>query len=363
MRLFGSSPRWRVFGGLFLLLVLSLAGAAWFKGGDLVGWYCVRRLSQADDADVQMAWQARLHRFGKAALPAVLAGLRQPDPQGCARIGAALKTFPAEQAEPRQVAANLAEAFAQFSPAGQEEACGLFVDWVRGRSDDALLPLAAGMLNAAAQVKECEVHASALRLAEVVGSGVEVRAACRELIATCLRDGNAHNQIVAVRLSQDANFDLLVQVVPLLNDPKPEVRQAALLALGPAPEVLATDDLLLWLHDPDPAVRKLCETALRGRGLPDKHVQLGRFLTDAKPAQRLQVLNLLKQSDLEPGIWLRRLSHDRVPAVRAAAVRAAAEQPFIDLADRLEQMAQDDPSPTVRQLARFYVNTAKPASR
>jgi hypothetical protein len=71
----------------------------------------------------------------------------------------------------------------------------------------------------------------------------------------------------------------------------------------------------------------------------------------------LQVLEQLRQAnDLEPGVWLRRLSHDPVPAVRAAAARAAGENDQVDLSDRLTQMAQSDPSPTVRQLARYYLS-------
>jgi hypothetical protein len=41
--------------------------------------------------------------------------------------------------------------------------------------------------------------------------------------------------------------------------------------------------------------------------------------------------------------------------VRAAAVRAAGEEQQVDFSDRLTQMAQNDPSPTVRQLAQYYL--------
>jgi hypothetical protein len=73
---------------------------------------------------------------------------------------------------------------------------------------------------------------------------------------------------------------------------------------------------------------------------------------------RLQVIDQLRYAhDLEPGVWLRRLSHDPAPAVRAAAVRAAAERHTVHLTDRLEQMAQNDPCPTVRQLAKYYLSS------
>ena len=43
--------------------------------------------------------------------------------------------------------------------------------------------------------------------------------------------------------------------------------------------------------------------------------------------------------DLDPAIWLRRLSHDPSPAVRAVAICAASDKEAVDLSDRLDQMA------------------------
>jgi HEAT repeats len=96
--------------------------------------------------------------------------------------------------------------------------------------------------------------------------------------------------------------------------------------------------------------------ALRGRGLRPEHIKLGRILTDPSPVVRLQVLDYLgRASDLDAGIWLRRLSHDPSPAVRAAAMRAMSQQTAVNLTDRIDQMARNDPSPTVCVLARYYL--------
>ncbi len=65
--------------------------------------------------------------------------------------------------------------------------------------------------------------------------------------------------------------------------------------------------------------------------------------------------HLGRQGDLDPGVWLRRLSQDSAAAVRAAAVRAAGAYPQVDLSDRLREMAQQDPSETVRQNAQYYL--------
>jgi hypothetical protein len=155
-------------------------------------------------------------------------------------------------------------------------------------------------------------------------------------------------------------MDLLEQVVSMLNDPEAEVRRAALLVIGPATRDVAPDECLLpCLHDPDPEVRRLCEVALSGRGLSPEFLELGRLLTDPRPTMRLQVLDHLQHSP-DPGLWLRRLSHDTSPAVRVAAMRAMTQQPFLDLSDRIDQMARSDPSPTVCQLARFYLTCPRP---
>jgi hypothetical protein len=135
-----------------------------------------------------------------------------------------------------------------------------------------------------------------------------------------------------------------------------------MLAVSNSDELIATDDLLSWLHDPDPEVRTLCETALRGRNLDEKHLKLGRLITDARPAVRLEVLRSLRSAtDLEPGVWLHRLSHDPAPAVRAAAVRAATESFSVNLTDRIRQIAQADPNDTVRQIARHYLSYQQPS--
>jgi hypothetical protein len=135
-----------------------------------------------------------------------------------------------------------------------------------------------------------------------------------------------------------------------------------MVAVADWPEVIHTDNLLIWLHDSDAEVRKRCEQALQTekRGLSRRYIRMGRLVTDPRWEVRLSVLDHLETAqDLDAGTWLRRLSHDTSPAVRAAAIRAAAENDTVDLSDRLDQMARDDPSPTVSSLARHYLQTRK----
>jgi HEAT repeat protein len=211
----------------------------------------------------------------------------------------------------------------------------------------------------AAAVPASDVHALALAAAEVLigqlDTSPESSPPIRELVRACYQDLDKANRLKALHLSRRPSLELTNAAVVLLNDPDADVRAGAMLTVGTSDTAICTDDLLHWLHDPDPEVRRLCEKALRTRGLPDAHLRLGRIVSDAHAESRLQVFELLKEtSDLDEGVWLRRLSHDASPAVRAAAVRAAGEQGLMSLSDRLQQMSQNDPSPTVRQLAQFY---------
>jgi hypothetical protein len=212
-----------------------------------------------------------------------------------------------------------------------------------------------------------QVQGAALKVCAAVLAQPEHAEAIRpaqDLVRSALHSPSADNRLVAVRLALNTGMDLLEQVTALLGDPEVDVRRAALLVVGPAREVVPDECLLPSLHDADPEVRRLCEEALGGRGLRPEYVELGRLLTDPRPSNRLQVLDHLHRSgDLDPGLWLRRLSHDPSPAVRVAAMRAMTQMPYVDLSDRLDQMARSDPSPTVCQLARYYLSCPPAAKR
>jgi HEAT repeat protein len=185
----------------------------------------------------------------------------------------------------------------------------------------------------------------------------QTRELCGDMVAHALTQPAEEVRVKAVAILM-ARPDLgpPAAVVDRLGDPSAAVRRAAMLAVGPSRNLIADDDLLRWLHDPDAEVRRLCETALRSRGLRTQDVRMGRLLTDARPNVRLELLPYLRRDmDLDVSTWLRRLTLDPAPAVRAGAVRAAAEQQVAGLADRLAQMAGTDPDPTVRENARYYL--------
>lgn len=360
-------------GRMKVLLFVScvvLAGFAWVYRNQLIARYYVHGLVRATESE-QEVWAERLARLDADAVAALVSCFRGEGTPGCARAEACLATSVKRwgAADPRTAALadRLASSFSRFTPAGQQSVLRLehvLGQLVQGTSAPAaVVRSAAATLLQAAHAADAGVHGAALELAASrLGRAKtpDMVQACRELARACLRDESAGNRARALRLALLPGVDLRNEVVALLHDSEPEIRRVAMLEVGPLPDLVPKDDLLPWLHDPDTDVRQICEAALRGRGLSDLQIKLGRLVTDNRPAIRLQLVDQLRHnSDVEPGVWLRRLSHDRVPAVRAAVVRVSASETAVDLSDRLEQMAQGDPSPTVRQLARFYLSCRK----
>jgi HEAT repeat protein len=244
------------------------------------------------------------------------------------RVGAALaavaESWPADDSRHAALAQDLVEAFPTMSAVGQQ--------WTLDFATARIRQGQSAMISAARQL---------------VGSG--------------LKSAAAEVRVRAVRLAMRPELSQLEPLLPLLKDAVPEVRRACVLALGPARSLIADDDLLPVLHDADSEVQRLVKTALRSRGLSERDVILGKLLTDARASERLKLLAMLRDdTEHDLGVWLRRLSHDPSPAVRAAAARAAGEAQVIQLHDRLMQMAQSDPDLTVRPIARFHLDQLQP---
>jgi hypothetical protein len=355
-----------IFGVLLTGLVVG-AGATWLERARLRTWYYLRGLRQASDEGRQ-AWIERLAQLDARALPGLLDYLRRDDLKSCANSAQAMigiaKDWPEGDARLFELADKLAAAFGTRSPAGQLAVLEVQAFLLRTREHDtgfARLVSSAGRVVAeAARQPNANVRRCALAQARSLlesGNEPSLLECCGKIVSACLHDDASATRIDAIRLAMRPDLGLLDQVVPLLNDADAEVRRGAILAVGTVPAAISTDELLCWLHDPDQEVRLLCEEALRSRGLQEQHLKLGRFMTDGRPEARLQVLDLLRRSnDLDPGTWLRRMSHDSSPAVRAAVVRAATDQSTGSLRDRLEEMAQNDPSQTVRQIAQYYLS-------
>jgi hypothetical protein len=353
-----------------LALVVAAAVVAWLERNPLLTWYTLHRLTGANEADRE-AWAEQTAALDEAAVPGLIARLTCPEEGVCANIEAAVlhlaTRWGTQDERTARFSGFLADGFPRMSAPGRRVVLRAQAAWL-SQCPAAEAP-AAGMVLAAARAvalaargNDGGVRREALRVTEEMlrrANGEETLGGCRELLQACLQDSEAPNRCRAIVLAQNPLIGLMEQITPLLGDPVPEVRREAMAATRSAPEaVVQTDHLLRWLHDPDDDVRRLCEAVLRSRGMTEEHLKLGRLLTDARASVRLQVLDYLHpNSGLEPGVWLRLLSVDAEPAVRVAAVRAAAGHPQVDLSDRIDQMAQSDPSPTVCQLARYYLSS------
>jgi hypothetical protein len=289
--------------------------------------YAGYRFRTASTADDRAKWAGRLVALGDAGGPYLMTPFRAGDEAGCAAVVGVLKgrlaglppTDPAYAAGCRPIL----DGFGSFSDAGKA----------------ALVEVVPELLN-------CPDPDAAVR--------------CRDAVRAGLAATSADGRVRAVRLALRPEIALLADVVPLLNDPEPAVRRAALLAVGPVPEgsaeVVGDEELFRCLHDPDPEVRNLCEAALNSRGLDAAQVQLARQLASPDAAERLRLLvDLQRAGDAirDPGPWLERLSRDPDPAVRLGAARVAFERRLM-FAGWLDRMAEADPDPTVRQWAGYY---------
>lgn len=338
--------------GLFLILA-GLGVLGWLRKDRLLAWYYVERLARVTEFE-RDGWVRKTAGLGRAAYPSLVACFQRPRLSSCENARLAACQMIKADADGELIAA-LAEVFPRCSANGQRCALDVARFHVQQHADKA--SAAAPLLIQCVQAGDPEVRLRALSLIESPAKAADddwLRA-CRTMARACLRDATTEIRTRAMRLALRPGIDLIGELVPLLRDPSPEIRRNAIVAVGPMPEAIATDDLLAWLHDEDGEVRRLCEGVLRGRGLQDHHLKMARMITDPRPATRIGVLDYLRQnSDLEPGVWLRRLSRDAAPSVRAATVRFAGEDATFDLSQRLEQMAHDDPSPTIRQLAHYY---------
>lgn len=347
-----------------LFVVLVCSALAWWQREELQAWYYLRGLATASEADRE-AWAERVAALDDAAVPGLLACLAGGDATSCSNAAPALEKlgerWNPEDARRGVLAGRLAEAYPRLPSCGQQTVLRVCAAWVAHGAPMGVVNAASRLPSQVARSDDPAVRGCGLDLVAALlelPNNTALIADCRDLAKACLHDADPGNRRRAVLTAGHPGLGLLEQAAPLLNDPAAEVRRAALRAVGPVTSVISSDGLLHFLHDPDADVRVLCEAILRGRGFQGKHLRLARLITDPRSSVRLQVLEHLEtDTELEPGVWLRRLSVDPAPEVRAAAIRAAAENPVVDLSDRLHQMAETDPSPTVSQLARFYLTS------
>ncbi|MBI3821137.1 MAG: HEAT repeat domain-containing protein [Planctomycetes bacterium] len=366
--IFTNRKTWIALGVLALL-----AGVAFWQRQPVLAWYHVRQLSFAYQENRENCAK-RVADLDEAALPAVLAELRNPDAVVCSNMQYALQLMTTRWgiADPRsqRLVEKLHGTFAEFSPVAQEKVLILLTGMLQLEGPRPLPPgltkYVSEMLVSAEQKEELRA-VSLLLAAELVdcvepGQWVDV---CGTMAERGMQSERPGARVGAMQLLMRAPMrkdkGLMEKAVPLLRDAEPAVRRAALVVLASESDVVREESFLPMLHDDDAETQYLCEMALRKRGLSDDDLKLARMISDRNPATRMHVLrHIPHMPDVNIVEFLRRLSSDPEPAVRAAAVRAAADYPWIDLTQRLREIAERDPSEAVRQNARYYLQMLAP---
>jgi hypothetical protein len=137
-----------------------------------------------------------------------------------------------------------------------------------------------------------------------------------------------------------------------LSDPNFAVRLSVLNAFAMRPTLLTEEAILPLLHDPVAELAGLAEKVLRARGLSPDLIGLGRMVTHAKPNLRASVIPMLmSRTDLDPTVWLLRLTEDPDETVRLRAVEACAGRLTPELVQRLKELRAADDSAAIRAAA------------
>jgi hypothetical protein len=368
---------------LALLTLIALGGIAYWQHRTVLAHYYVRQLAGAY-GDHREEWAKKAASVDDAAVPLVLDNLASSDPIVCGNMSAALfhvaKNAGFSHLRTVELAEQVKGRFAGFSTPGQEKTLlawtRIMQDHQKARGQDGgaeeqdrnAKPLPAPLTKVISSIlieseKQNELRGASLLLAaelvDCVQPGQWVDA-CRAMAERGLGDPLPGTRAAAIQLllrqPMRGDKELLAKVVPLLRDKAAPVRRAALLALAAEADVARDESLLPFLHDDDPEMQEICQMAMRKRGLTDDDLRLARMISDPSPATRVRVvLHFHRLPDLNLSAWLRQLSHDASPLVRAAAVRAAGDYPHVDLAERLRELASTDPDETVRLNAQHYL--------
>jgi hypothetical protein len=328
--------------------------------------------------------------FGpEAPLAAIVAGVREGD--GAALVGLAKRAAPDEAAKGRAMdpaeavgwidaVAGLRVGYSRFSGAGRASAVGatagilarFAVDGTPGGWDQ-VLPPSFDIVSAALADPDPAVRTAAL---DAVGRlwlwspgctmtpGEEKtlaawKAAFHPIVVTRLGDAEPSTRARAVAcLGSLPLDDKAAPALKGLADPDLAVRLAVLAAFANRPLMLSEEAILPLLHDPVPDLRGLAERVLRARGLSADLIGLGRLVSHPRPEMRATAIPLLVgREDLDPVVWLLRLTEDGDEGVRLKAVGALAGRLNAAARQRLREIAAADDSPSVREAAAKLVPT------
>ena len=178
-------------------------------------------------------------------------------------------------------------------------------------------------------------------------------------VIRCLAGNDLRSRIGAISCLGNLAIDsAAAPAVAYVESDSVDVRRQTLVSFAQRPRLLTEDMLLRRLHDTDPSIRDTVAVVLKVRGLNQELISLGGLMVSPKPDQRASVINLIKdRTDIDPVVWLLRLSHDTDETVRIQAATALAhcKNQSVTVKRRLAEMARSDSSDRVRQAASKFV--------
>ena len=252
------------------ILLAVLAAVLWWQRTPLLSWYYLRGLAAAEDME-RATWVERVAGLDAAVLPGLVDLLRQGDPRVCANAEAALSMLAKRwgPADPRTtgLAQELAAAFGSLHQAGKEA----ILEWYMAAlcSPDSAAPVprplgdtAESLLRLGSRSRRSRrARIRTLALAEVILARAALAKGdlYRDLAVEGLTAKDAEVRARAIRLTMHeplhADKALVDRVLPFLKDTAPEVRRAAVLAVGLAEESITGQEML------PPAAGSRCRSA------------------------------------------------------------------------------------------------------
>lgn len=154
--------------------------------------------------------------------------------------------------------------------------------------------------------------------------------------------------------------------IAYLEDPNSsEVRKQVLVSFARRPALLTEDLILKRMQDKEGGNDQVAEMVLKTRGLNQEQISLGMMIFHAKPEIRASVIPMIKdRKDIDPAVWLLRLTRDVEESVRLSAIEALAgrtDSPAVTR--RLAEISATDTSTEVRRAAsKILPEGAKTAS-
>lgn len=137
-----------------------------------------------------------------------------------------------------------------------------------------------------------------------------------------------------------------------LKDPEFSVRFQTLTSFAGRPVLMTEESILPLLHDPVPDLQGLVQRVLEARGLSADLIGLGRMVTHERAEMRASAITLLEgHEDIDPVVWLLRLSEDPDAGVRLKAVKAFEGKITPEVTQRLREIVAADDSAEVRAAA------------